>query len=143
MYIGTDRRKLLEIKAACLEGDSVMVDLWEGSLKMAKSYAISFFSPFSFNPIKLIFFGFKKKKSVRSSVSRLVDREKSKRSHNNRPVNFSKMFDLATATLANSRTRVLIKVSHPSLGTCSHYQIHQHWILKKENWLNGVQSYIS
>ena len=53
------------------------------------------------------------------------------------------MFDLATATLANSRTRVLINVSHPSLGTCSHYQIHQYWILKEEKWLNGVQSYIS
>ena len=69
-----------------------MIDLGEGSLKMAKSYAIFFFSPFFFNPTVLFIYSFilvlrkKKKKNVRSSVSRLDDREKSKRFHNNRPV---------------------------------------------------------
>jgi len=106
-----------------------MIDLGEGSLKMVKSYAIFFFSPFSFNStILFIYFGFKKKKNVRSSVSRLDDREKSKRFHNNRPVNISKKLDFATATLANSRTRVQIEVSHPSLGTCSHFPIYQYHI---------------
>ena len=69
-----------------------MIDLGEGSLKMAKSYAIFFLSPFFFNPTVLFIYSFilvlrkKKKKNVRSSVSRLDDREKSKRFHNNRPV---------------------------------------------------------
>ena len=53
-------------------------------------------------------------------------------------LNISKKLDLATASLANSRTRVLIEVSHPSPGTCSHFPIDQYHIWRKEKRLNGV-----
>ena len=97
VYIGTDRRKVLEIKAACLEGDPKIANIWEGSLKMAKSYAISFFSPFSFNPTNLFYW---KNKTECKKFGKQISWQRSKRSHNNRPVNFSKPFDLATAALA-------------------------------------------
>lgn len=66
----------------------------EGSLKKAKSYAISFFSPLLVE--KITIFSKRNQVSVRGSVSRLVDW-----THNHRPVNLSAIwFNLATAALA-------------------------------------------
>lgn len=67
--VGTDRRKLQRSKAESLEGDLIF-NVREGSLEIAKSYAIPFFSPL----LKI----YQKKKNnmkwnVRSSVSRLTD----------------------------------------------------------------------
>lgn len=70
MNVGTDRRKLQRSKAESLEGDLIFY-VREGSLEIAKSYAIPFFSPL----LKI----YQKKKTnnmkwnVRSSVSRLTD----------------------------------------------------------------------
>jgi hypothetical protein len=72
--------------------------------KKAKPYAISLFSPFSLQKKQQNKTQQQQQnqyKKYYKKFGKQISRRRSERSHDNRPVNFSPMFDLATAALAN------------------------------------------